>query len=145
MIWPTRVDPAPPVRWWLALAVLAVLGPGCSTAGVPTTASPAPSPTGESFTPTLPVATASATDLRVPKPTIVSKLISFPESRQQEMLAYAQEHYGLDTFELRDPQVIVEHFTATTTFGPVFNTFEANQPDLGESPRTCGAFVLHRP
>ena len=58
------------------------------------------------------------------------------------MLAYAHEHYGLNTFELVHPQVIVEHFTASTTLGPVFNTFAANGPDLGELPGTCAHFVV---
>ncbi len=58
------------------------------------------------------------------------------------MLAYAHEHYGLNMFKLVDPQVIVEHFTANSTFDPVFNTFAANQPDLGELPGTCAHFVI---
>jgi beta-N-acetylhexosaminidase len=58
------------------------------------------------------------------------------------MLAYAREHYGLNTFELVAPQVIVEHFTGGTTFDPVFNTFAANEPHLGEPPGTCAHFVI---
>jgi N-acetylmuramoyl-L-alanine amidase len=58
------------------------------------------------------------------------------------MRAYAQEHYGLDTFELVAPQVIVEHFTASTTFDPVFNTFAVDAPHLGERPGTCAHFVI---
>jgi beta-N-acetylhexosaminidase len=72
----------------------------------------------------------------------VWKPIPFPASRKQEMLDYAQEHYGLETFRLVDPQVIVEHFTSSTTFDPVFNTFAANSPDLGELPGTCAHFVI---
>jgi beta-N-acetylhexosaminidase len=58
------------------------------------------------------------------------------------MRAYAKEHYGLDTFELVHPQVIVEHFTANATFDPVFNTFAQDQPHLGELPGTCAHFVI---
>ena len=58
------------------------------------------------------------------------------------MLGYARRHYGLTTFELAHPQVIVEHFTANSTFGPVFNTFAANTPDLGELPGACAHFVI---
>jgi beta-N-acetylhexosaminidase len=58
------------------------------------------------------------------------------------MLSYAQEHYGLDTFRLVHPQVIVEHFTASSTFDPVFNTFAANRPHLDELPGTCAHFVI---
>jgi N-acetylmuramoyl-L-alanine amidase len=77
-----------------------------------------------------------------PKPPIVWKPIPFPESRKQEMRAYAQEHYGLDSFELVDPQVIVEHFTASSTIEPVFNTFANDAPHLGERPGTCAHFVI---
>src|SRR5207244_12170136 len=61
---------------------------------------------------------------------------------KEEMLSYVERHYGLSTFRLVHPQVIVEHFTATTSFGPVFNTFAADQPDLGELPGTCAHFVV---
>jgi beta-N-acetylhexosaminidase len=58
------------------------------------------------------------------------------------MVAYAEEHYGLKTFSLARPQVIVEHVTGGTAFDPVFNTFAADQPDLGELPGTCAHFVV---
>jgi N-acetylmuramoyl-L-alanine amidase len=73
---------------------------------------------------------------------MVWKPIPFPDSRKQEMLAYAQMHYGLDTYRLVKPQVIVEHFTASSTFAPVFNTFAADAPDLGQLPGTCAHFVI---
>jgi len=78
----------------------------------------------------------------VPQPSTVWKPIPFPDSRKQEMLTYAEEHYGLHTFRLVHPQAIVEHFTVTTTFDPVYNTFAANTPDLGELPGTCAHFVI---
>jgi N-acetyl-anhydromuramyl-L-alanine amidase AmpD len=58
------------------------------------------------------------------------------------MAAYAKRHYGMDTFRLRNPQAVVEHFTATDTFPVVWNTFASNQPDLGELPGTCAHFVV---
>ena len=58
------------------------------------------------------------------------------------MAAYAKRHYGMDTFHLRTPQAVVEHFTATDTFPVVWNTFASNQPDLGELPGTCAHFVV---
>jgi N-acetylmuramoyl-L-alanine amidase len=72
----------------------------------------------------------------------VPKPIPFPDSRKQEMLAYAQRHYELNTFRLIHPKAIVEHFTTSTTFEPVYNTFAANRPDLGELPGTCAHFVV---
>ncbi len=58
------------------------------------------------------------------------------------MLAYAQRHYGLDTFELIDPQVVVEHFTAGTEFEAAYDIFAVDAPHLGELPGTCAHFVI---
>jgi beta-N-acetylhexosaminidase len=60
------------------------------------------------------------------------------------MRAYARRHYGLSEYRLRDPKLIVEHITVTSTFGPVFETFASNAPDpeLGERPGTCAHFVV---
>jgi N-acetylmuramoyl-L-alanine amidase len=44
--------------------------------------------------------------------------------------------------ELVDPQVIVEHFTASSTIEPVFNSFANDAPHLGERPGTCAHFVI---
>jgi beta-N-acetylhexosaminidase len=68
--------------------------------------------------------------------------IPFPRSRREEMRAYARRHYGLDRFALVDPRVIVEHFTANETYPPVFSTFAADTPHLGELPGTCSHFVI---
>ncbi len=75
------------------------------------------------------------------RPPITWDPIPFPDSRKQEMLSYVGRHYGLNTITLA-PQVIVEHFTATASFDPVFNTFAANEPHLGELPGTCSHFVI---
>jgi N-acetylmuramoyl-L-alanine amidase len=127
------------------LAALALAAAGCTGGSAPaaTSVPPPSSPAATGTSPTTPGSPSpSVTELTVPQPVIVSKPIPFPESRKQEMLGYVREHYGLDTFELVHPQVIVEHFTASNTFGPVFNTFAANQPDLGELPGTCAHFVV---
>jgi beta-N-acetylhexosaminidase len=52
----------------------------------------------------------------------------------------------VDTFRLRDPKVIVEHVTVSTSFRSAFNTFAADTPDpeLGELPGTCAHFVVDR-
>ena len=80
-----------------------------------------------------------------PEP-VVARPIPFGETRRREMRAYARRHYGLDDFRLRRPRVIVEHYTATSTFAPVFNTFAADTPDveLGELPGVCAHFVIDR-
>ena len=45
------------------------------------------------------------------------------------MAAYARRHYGIDSYRLRDPKVIVEHYTVTATFQQTFNTFAPDHPD----------------
>jgi N-acetylmuramoyl-L-alanine amidase len=82
----------------------------------------------------------------VPKPTIVSKPIPFGAKRKQETAAYAQRHYGLNTYRLTDPHVIVEHYTVTSTFSATWNTFAPDRPDaeLHELPGTCSHFVIDR-
>lgn len=62
------------------------------------------------------------------------------------MRAYAQRHYGLSTYRLRDPQVIVEHYTVTADASSAFNTFAADvrDPELHERPGTCSHFVIDR-
>ena len=81
-----------------------------------------------------------------PMPAIVQKPIPFPARRKQEMAAYARRHYGIDSYRLRDPNVIVEHYTVTSTFQQTFNTFAPDNPDseLRELPGTCAHYVIDR-
>jgi N-acetylmuramoyl-L-alanine amidase len=80
------------------------------------------------------------------RPAIVWKPIPFPLRRKLEMKAYAKRHYGLDTWRLRNPKVIVEHYTASDSFASAFATFSADVPDseLHELPGTCAHFVIDR-
>jgi beta-N-acetylhexosaminidase len=82
----------------------------------------------------------------VPQPTIVQKPIPFGAARKQEMAAYARRHYGIDSYRLRDPKVIVEHYTVTSTFQQTWNTFAPDTPDaeLGELPGTCAHYVIDK-
>jgi len=79
-----------------------------------------------------------------PQPTIVQKPIPFPAERKQEMQAYAKRHYGIDSYRLRNPNVIVEHYTVTSTFQQTWNTFAPDAPDaeLKELPGTCAHYVI---
>ena len=81
-----------------------------------------------------------------PPPPIVQKPIPFGAARRAETAAYAKRHYGLATWQLQGPHVIVEHYTATDSFSSVWNTFAANTPDpeLGDLPGTCAHFVIDR-
>jgi N-acetylmuramoyl-L-alanine amidase len=81
-----------------------------------------------------------------PKPRIVWSPIPFGADRIRQTRAYAVRHYGLHRARLIDPKVIVEHFTASTTYGSAYNTFAANQPDveLHERPGVCSHFIVDR-
>jgi N-acetylmuramoyl-L-alanine amidase len=78
------------------------------------------------------------------RPHIVSKRIPFPAKRKHEMAAYAKRHYGIHSYRLRQPRVIVEHYTAGTSFSSVYNTFARDTRDveLHELPGVCSHFVI---
>jgi len=80
-----------------------------------------------------------------PPPT-VRRRISFGEDRKRQMRAYARCHYGIDSFALDRPRVIVEHYTASNSFDSAYDTFARNRPDpeLGELPGVCAHYVIDR-
>ena len=126
----------------VSLLILAVLAAACTGRTALSAASPPTATNLGTTNPTPSSPSPSVSNLLVPRPAIVWMPIPFPESRKQEMLAYAGVHYGMNTFRLVNPKVVVEHFTATSTFDPVFNTFAADEPHLGELPGTCSHFVI---
>ena len=79
-------------------------------------------------------------------PRLVLKPIPFDDRRKADMRAYARRHYGIDEHRLLEPKVIVQHYTVTDSFAPVFDTFAPNRPDpeLNELPGTCAHFVIDR-
>ena len=81
-----------------------------------------------------------------PKPAIVSKPIPFGPQRRIEMQTYSNRHYGIDTWRLVRPHVIVEHYTASDSFSSAYSTFAADAPDaeLHELPGVCAHFVIDR-
>jgi len=78
------------------------------------------------------------------KPAIVADPIPFGARREAEMASYARRHYHLDTYHLTHPQVIVLHFTGSSDYSSVFNTFAPDVPDseLHELPGLCSHFVI---
>ena len=80
------------------------------------------------------------------RPAIVQRPIPFGSKRREEMRAYALRHYGIDDFHLRNPKVIVEHYTATETFQAAYATFANDVPDaeLHELPGTCAHFIVDK-
>ena len=91
-------------------------------------------------------AAGSAAQTTVPRPHIVWKPIPFGAKRKAETTRYVLRHYGSGTWRLIHPHVIVEHYTATTSFPPVWNYFSQDVPDpeLHELPGVCAHFVIDR-
>lgn len=87
---------------------------------------------------------AIALGASVPEPRIVRSPIPFPDARKRQMRRYSERHYGRAAHELRAVRTIVEHYTATTSYPSVFDTFASNarDPELGELPGTCAHFVI---
>jgi beta-N-acetylhexosaminidase len=111
----------------LAIAILSCIGLGASGTSAEAGTSPRPA--------------------SVPKPRIVWDPIPFGSQRKAEMARYVARHYGSfmrPTWKLINPKVIVIHFSDSSTFSSVFNTFAADTPDseLGELPGTCAHFVV---
>ena len=82
----------------------------------------------------------------VAPPRVVSRPIPFDDRRKADMRAYARRHYGIDDHRLRNPKVIVQHYTVTSTFQPVYDTFAQNRPDpeLNELPGVCTHYAIDR-
>jgi len=78
------------------------------------------------------------------KPSIRWSPIPFPATRKREMRAYAKRHYGINTFQLKKPKVIVEHWTESSTWQSAWNTFAPDVADseLGEKPGVCAHFIV---
>ena len=53
------------------------------------------------------------------RPAISQWRIPFPTYRKREMAAYAYRHYGIRDWRLRHPQVIVIHYSDTSTASAV--------------------------
>jgi hypothetical protein len=88
-----------------------------------------------------------ATTLRAqeaPRPRIRWTPIPYGRERKRQMRRYARRHSGVGTHLLRDPKVIVEHFTASNSFASAFTTFASNAPNLGERPGVCTHFLIDR-
>jgi N-acetylmuramoyl-L-alanine amidase len=89
-----------------------------------------------------PAAAAAA----APKPAIVWDPIPFGAERRRQMRRYSRRHYGDARARLIDPKVIVEHYTASSSFSSAFETFASNAPDVefGERPGVCAHYLIDR-
>ena len=81
-----------------------------------------------------------------PRPPIAWHPIPFSAQRKRETRAYAQRHYGIGTYRLERPRVIVEHYTENDSVSATWNTFAPDVPDseLHELPGVCAHFVIAR-
>jgi N-acetylmuramoyl-L-alanine amidase len=148
-------------------ACLIVALAGCGGAGAPSARRPAPASTSTaardahaiSTIPALPAAgadggSAGAGGASAPDPALASVealrppihfwLIPYGAARKREMAAYSLRHYGEDSYLLRHPKVIVEHYTETATALEAYNTFAPDVPDseFHELPATCAHFLV---
>ena len=91
-----------------------------------------------------PPALVRAAPAAAPRPALVQSPVPFGPTRIAQTRAYAVRHYGLHTARLRDPKVIVIHFTASNSYASAYSTFAANARDaeLGELPGVCAHFVI---
>ncbi|HYH60259.1 MAG TPA: DUF2817 domain-containing protein, partial [Solirubrobacterales bacterium] len=81
---------------------------------------------------------------RVHRPKIKNDPIPYGDGRKRQMAAYSDRHYGDRTWRLERIEQIVLHYTVTSTYGPVWNTFASNDPNNGESPGVCAQFVVDK-
>jgi N-acetylmuramoyl-L-alanine amidase len=79
-------------------------------------------------------------------PAIHQWRIPFPQKRKDEMRAYARRHYGINSYVLTRPKVIVEHVAVAPTAAATRNVFVPDRadPELHELPGTCAHFVVDR-
>jgi beta-N-acetylhexosaminidase len=79
-------------------------------------------------------------------PAIHQWRIPFPQQRKNEMRAYARRHYGINSYALTKPKVIVEHIAVAASAAATRATFVPDRPDpeLHELPGTCSHFVVDR-
>lgn len=82
----------------------------------------------------------------VVRPPIVWSPIPFGARRKAEMRRYALRHYGIDSYRLTHPRVIVEHYTGSETYASAYNTFapDVRDSELHELPGLCAHFVIDR-
>jgi N-acetyl-anhydromuramyl-L-alanine amidase AmpD len=60
------------------------------------------------------------------------------------MAAYSRRHYGKRLWRLRNPKVIVLHFTAGNSYEGARGTFASNSPNRGELPGVCAHYIVDK-
>jgi beta-N-acetylhexosaminidase len=80
----------------------------------------------------------------LPAPYIVQSPIPFPQARKNQMRQYALANYGIDTWRMPHPHLIIWHYTDSATYSSVWNTFAQDVPDVEYHllPQVCAHFVI---
>ncbi len=99
---------------------------------------------GDQAGPPAPASVLKPASGEVPEPRADFDPIPYGKDRKRQMANYSNRHYGKRTWRLGRPNVIVLHYTATSTYAPVWNTFAANSPALGERPGVCSQYVIEK-
>ncbi|XVX20099.1 N-acetylmuramoyl-L-alanine amidase [Actinomycetota bacterium] len=120
-----------------------VTGAGEDTTGTPTSGSAAASPTTTPSTAASPsTATSPSTTTQQPRRVAVQPdWIPYPQTRKDQMAAYAERRYGVATSRLT-PKTIVLHFTDGDSWTSARDLFAQDIPSGGERPNVCTHFVI---
>jgi N-acetylmuramoyl-L-alanine amidase-like protein len=72
--------------------------------------------------------------------------IPFPAKRKREMAAYSRRHYGIRSYRLDHPKVIVQHYSETNTAREAYDLFKTERPDpeLRELPNVCVHYIVDK-
>ena len=79
---------------------------------------------------------------KLKRPPIKADPIPYGHKRKHQMARYSKRHYGQPRWHLRDPKVIVLHFTAGPSYQSAWQVFASNAPNNGELPGVCSHFVV---
>jgi zinc carboxypeptidase/N-acetylmuramoyl-L-alanine amidase-like protein len=79
---------------------------------------------------------------KIERPSVDRDPIPYGGRRRHQMASYSKRHYGKRRWRLRNPRVIVLHYTASSTYRSAWETFAANAPNNGERPGVCSHFVV---
>jgi hypothetical protein len=78
------------------------------------------------------------------RPSIKADPIPYGHKRKHQMARYSKRHYGEPRWHLRDPKVIVLHFTAGPSYQSAWQVFASNDPNNGELPGVCSHFIVDK-
>jgi murein peptide amidase A len=92
----------------------------------------------------VPAGDAAKRGSAVKSPPIKPDPIPYGHKRKRQMARYSKRHYGDKQWQLRDPKVIVLHFTAGPDYSSAWDTFASNAPNMGELPGVCSHFIVDK-